>query len=128
MVDRGRGRFGKFGGEFVKPDILGVNQGIDVAEGQQVVFGIEAEDFEHRLRPEDTAAREIPIPQAAPAAVQCCIDAAADGFVDQVSFPRACCLPMEGEAEDEDDKSGRRRQGDRQSRKRPPLASAASRD
>ncbi len=81
---------------------------VHVAEGQQIILGIEAENFKHRLGPEDAATREIPVPQPASAAIQRRIDAAADRFVNQVSFARARCLPMEGEAENQDDKSGRR--------------------
>ena len=63
-------------------------------------------DFEHGLRPEDPAAGKVPIPQSAAAPVERSIDAAADRFIDQVRFPRPCRLPMEGKAENEDDKAG----------------------
>ena len=67
------------------------------------------------MRPEDAAAREIPIPQPAAAAVERGIDAAADRFVDHVGFPRPGRLPVEGKAEDQHDEAGggRKRDGER---------------
>ena len=78
------------------------------------------ENVEHRLRPEDAAARQVPIPQAAAAAVERGIDAAADRFVDHVRFARPRRLPVEGEAEDQHDKTGGGRQRDGQRRERAP--------
>ena len=58
------------------------------------------------MRPEDAAAREVPVPQAAAAAVERGVDAAAHRVVDQVGFARARRLPVEGEAEDQHDEAG----------------------
>ena len=92
----------------------------DVAERQQVVLGREPENLEHRLRPENAAARQVPIPQAAAAPVERGIDAAADRLIDQVRFPRPCRLPMEGEAEDQHDEAGGGRERDGEGGERAP--------
>ena len=120
VIDCGRSRIGEFGRELVEPHVVRMHQRIDIAERQQIVLGLEPEDFEHRLRPEDAAAGEVPIPQPAAATVERGIDAAADRFIDQVRFPRPCRLPMEGEAEDEHDEAGGGRQGDGQGGERAP--------
>ena len=106
---------GQLGGELVKPHVVGMHQRADVAEGQQVVLGLEPENVEHRLRPENAAARQVPVPQAAAAAVERGVDAAAHGLVDHVGFARARRLPVEGEAEDQHDEAGggRERDGER---------------
>ena len=62
LVDGGGAGIGKLGGELVKLDVVGMHQRADVAEGQQVVLGLESDDVEHRLRPENAAARQVPVP------------------------------------------------------------------
>ncbi len=114
MIDRGGARFGQIGGQFVQLQIVRMHQLVDVAEGQQVVLGLEAENVEHGLRPEDAAARQIPVPQAAAAAVERGVDAAANRFVDDVGFTGARRLPVKGKAENQHDETGGRRQRDRQ--------------
>jgi hypothetical protein len=37
-------------------DVIGFHQRVDLAEGQEVAAGVEAQHREHRLRPEDSAA------------------------------------------------------------------------
>src|SRR5262249_26457936 len=49
-------------------NVVGLHQGVDLAEGQEVAARVEAEHREHRLRPENPSAGEIPVPQAATAA------------------------------------------------------------
>ena len=110
VIDRGRCRIGELSRELVEPYVVRMHQRIDIAERQQIVLSVEAEDFEHRLGPEDAAAGEVPVPQPAAATVERGIDAAADRFIDQVRFPRPCRLPMKGEAENEHDKAGGGRQ------------------
>ena len=105
---------GELGRELVELDVVGMHQRADLAEGQQVVLGFEPEDVEHRMRPEDAAAREVPVPQAAAAAVERGVDAAAHRFVDQVGFARPRRLPVEGKAEDQHDEAGGGRQRDGQ--------------
>ena len=120
VVDRGGFGFGELGGDIVELHVVGMHQRADVAEGQQVVLGLQAEDLEHRLRPENAAAREVPIPQAAAAAVERGIDAAAHRLVDDVGFARPCRLPVEGKAEDEHDEAGGGRQRDGERGERAP--------
>ena len=62
MIDRGGVGFRKLFGDLVETHVVGVNEGTDFAEGQQVVFGFQTKNAEHRLRPEDAAACEIPVP------------------------------------------------------------------
>jgi hypothetical protein len=62
MIDRGGVGFRKLFGDLVETHVVGVNEGADFAEGQQVVFGFQTKNAEHRLRPKDAAAREVPIP------------------------------------------------------------------
>ena len=88
---------------------------------------LEAEDREHRMRPEDAAAREVPVPQAAAAAVERGVDAAAHGVVDDVGLARARRLPVEGEAEDQQDEAGGGRERDGQRGVGAPGASASAR-
>ena len=120
VIDRAGPLFGKLRRDFVKPHIVGVNQRGDVAEREEVVARLQAEDGEHGLRPEYSAAREVPIPQAAAAAIERGVDAAAHGLVDAVGFARAGRLPMEGEAEDQDDKAGGGGEGDSEGCERAP--------
>ncbi len=103
-------------GDREQVDVVGFHQRVDLAEGEQVAAGIEAEHGEHRLRPEDPAARQVPIPQSAAPAVERGIDAAAHGVVDQIAFAGARRLPVEGKAEDQHHKACRRRQSHRKRR------------
>ena len=119
-IDGGRRRFGEFGREIVEMHIVRMGEGADVAERQQIVFGLQPQNFEHGLRPENAAARQVPIPQPAAAPVERGIDAAADRLVDQVRFPRPSCLPVEGETEDEHDEAGGGREGDGEGGERAP--------
>ncbi len=106
VVDEGQFGIDQLGGELIKLHVIRMHQGAHVAEGEQIVLALQAEDFEHRLRPEDAAACEVPIPQAAAATVERGVDAAADGFVDDVRFARARGLPVERKAEDQHHKAG----------------------
>ncbi len=101
-------------GDLEQVDVVGLHQRVDLAEGEELVAAVEAEHREHRLRPEDPAARQIPVPQAAAAAVERGVDAAAHGVVDEVALAGAGRLPVEGEAEDQDDEAGGRRQRHRE--------------
>ena len=62
VIDDGHLGVGELGGELVELHVVGMHQRADVAEGEQVVLGLQAENVEHRLRPEDAAARQVPIP------------------------------------------------------------------
>ena len=107
-------------GDREQVDVVGFHQRVDLAEGQEIAAAVESEHGEHRLRPEDAAAVEVPVPQAAAAAVERGIDAAAHGVVDEVAFAGAGRLPVEGEAEDQHDKAGGGGQRHRQRRIRAP--------
>ena len=120
VVDGGRLGVGKFGRQLIEPHVIGMHQRADVAECEQVVLGLQAENVEHRLRPEDAAARQVPVPQAAASAIERGVDAAAHGLIDHVGFARPRRLPMEGEAEDEHDEAGGGRQGDGEGGERAP--------
>ena len=120
VIDGGGVGFGEFGGEIVEQQVVGVGQRAHVVERQQVVFGLQPENVEHRLRPVDAPAPEVPIPQAAAAAVERGIDAAADRLIDHVCFARARRLPVEGKAEDEHDEPGGGGQRDGQRGERTP--------
>ena len=85
-------------GDGEQVDVVGFNQRVDLAEGQEVAAAVEPEHGEHRLRPEDAAARKIPVPQPATAAVERGVDAAAHGVVDQIALAGAGGLPVEREA------------------------------
>jgi len=97
-------------------DILGVHQRIDLAEGEKVVAALQSQHREHRLRPEDASARQVPVPQSAAAAIERGVDASADGVVDEVAFTRACRLPVKGETKDQHHEAGGCRQRDQQCR------------
>ena len=101
-------------GDVEQVDVVGFHQRVDLAEGEEVVAGIEPEHGEHRLRPEDPAARQVPVPQAAAAAVERGVDPAAHRVVDEVALAGAGRLPVEGEAEDQHDEARGGRQRHRQ--------------
>src|SRR5262249_11619728 len=65
MVDQGRGGVDELSGEAVEINILGMNKGIDLAEAQQRIARLEAQNRKHRMRPEHPSAGEIPVPQTA---------------------------------------------------------------
>ena len=62
VIDRLHFGVGELGREIVEVDVVGMHQRVDLAEGQQVVLGVQAENVEHRMRPEHAAARQVPIP------------------------------------------------------------------
>ena len=120
MIDGGRRGFGDLRRQVVEPQVVRMGERADVAERQQAVLGREPENLEHRLRPEDAPARQVPIPQAAAAAIERGIDAAANRFVDQVRFACPCRLPVEGKAEDQHDEAGGSRECYRERGERAP--------
>ena len=120
MVDRCTLASASWRGELVEIDVVLVHQRVDFAEGEQIVLRRQSENVEHRMRPEHAAARQVPVPQPAAAAVERGVDAAAYGVVDQIGFARPRRLPVEGEAEDEHDEAGGGGQRDGQRRGRAP--------
>ena len=110
----------KLVGDGEQIDVIAFHQRVDLAEGQEVAAGLQPEQGEHRVRPEDAAAVEVPVPQAAAAAVERGIDAAAHGVVDEVALAGAGGLPVEGKAEDQHHEAGGGGQRHRQRRVRAP--------
>ena len=97
---------GELGRDLVELDVVGMHELADLAEGHQIVAGRQAQDREHRVRPEDAAAREVPIPEAAAAAVERGVDAASHGVVDRIGLARAGGLPVKGKAQDQQHEAG----------------------
>ena len=62
VIERLHAGIGKLRRQIVKIDVVGMHQRIDLAEGQEVVLLRQAENVEHRVRPEHAAARQIPVP------------------------------------------------------------------
>ena len=114
MIDRFGLAVGELGRDLIELDVIGMNERVDLPERQQLVARVEPENREHRVRPEDTAARQVPVPQAAAAAIEGGVDAPAHHVVDHVGFARARRLPMECEAEDQHHEAGGRRQRHRE--------------
>jgi hypothetical protein len=98
MIDRLGLTVGELGRNLVELDVVRMDERVDLAERQQFVARVEPENREHRMRPEDAAAREIPVPQAAAAAVERGVDAPAHHVVDHVGFARARRLPVKCES------------------------------
>ena len=107
-------------GDREQVDVVGFHQRVDLAEGQEVAAGVEPEHGEHRLRPEDPAARQVPVPQSAAAAIERGIDPAAHRVVDEIALAGAGRLPVEGKAQDQHDKAGGGGKRHRQRRVRSP--------
>ena len=105
---------GELGRDLVELDVVGMHELADLAEGHQIVAGRKSQDREHRMRPENPAAREVPVPEAAASAVQRGVDAAAHGVVDRVGFARARGLPVKGKAQDQQHEAGGGRERDGQ--------------
>ena len=62
VVDRRGLGFGELCGKLIEMQVLRMDQRIDLAEAQQLVLRLEPQDREHRMRPEDAAARRAPSP------------------------------------------------------------------
>src|SRR6185312_16759488 len=86
-------------GDREQVDIIGLHQRIDFTESQEIVAAVQAQHGEHRLRPENPAAGEVPVPQAAAPAVERGIAPATDGDVDKVASEGPRRLPVKGETE-----------------------------
>src|SRR6185437_7096214 len=93
VIDRLRLRFGEPCRQYVEVDVVWMHQRPELAESEQFVLRRQSEHVEHRTRPKNTAARQIPIPQAAAAAIERRINAAANRIVDQVRLSGAGRLP-----------------------------------
>ncbi|GJE68921.1 hypothetical protein CHKEEEPN_0444 [Methylorubrum podarium] len=71
-------------GEAVEIAVLGMQQGVHVAEGEKVLLRGVAEQGVHRIGPEDRAAGDVPVPEAAAPAAQGRVEALLDQFADLV--------------------------------------------
>ena len=125
VIERGHLGVGELRGQIVEIDVVGMHQRVDFAEGEQIVLLRQAQNVEHRMRPEHAAARQVPIPQPAAAAVERGVDAAPHGVMDEVGLARPRRLPVEGEAENKHHEAGRCRQGDGERRGRSPFGERA---
>ena len=114
VVDRPGLGVGELRRDLVEPDVVGMHQAAHFAERHQVVARRDAQDREHRMRPEDAAAGEVPVPQPAAAAVERGVDAASHGVVDRVGLARARGLPVKRKAQDQQHEAGGRGQRDGQ--------------
>ena len=97
-----------------------MHQRADLAEGEEIVARLEPQNVEHRVGPEDAAARQVPIPQAAAPAVERGVDPAAHGVEDEVGFAGAQRLPVKREAQDQQHEAGGGEQRDREHGVGPP--------
>ena len=73
-----------------------MDEGVDFAEGEESAVGVDAEHVVHRIRPIDASPRQIPIPEAATAAIERRIDAAANSLARKVGLSRPRRLQEKG--------------------------------
>ncbi len=114
VVDRLGLGVGELGCDLVEPDVVGMHQAAHFAERHQVVARRDPQNREHRMRPEDAAAGEVPVPQPAAAAIERRVDAASHRVVDRVGLACARGLPVKREAQDQQHEAGGRGQRDGQ--------------
>src|ERR1700683_2940651 len=104
-----------------------MDQRRQLSESEEFVLCGQAEHVEHGMRPKNASARQIPIPQAATAAIERSVNAAAHGIVDQIRLSSARSLPMKCETENENDEAGLCRKRNVQGRGRAPCYEGAAR-
>ncbi len=63
-VDRAVVSFGEQRRDVVKAAVVGMHEAVHLAERQKLLARLEPQNLEHRLRPVDAPAREIPVPTA----------------------------------------------------------------
>ena len=78
----------------------------DIAEIQELARLFEAENVVHGLRPEDPAARYVPVPQTAMAAVERLVEPLGGDGERAVGFRRLGRLPVEGAAQHHEHEEG----------------------
>jgi hypothetical protein len=69
------------------------------AVGEELAFGVQPQDIEHRLRPENPPPRDVPIPQATVAAVERLVHPLRGNRQRLVGFCRAGGLPVKRSAQ-----------------------------
>ncbi|GJD59693.1 hypothetical protein IFDJLNFL_5624 [Methylobacterium dankookense] len=92
--------------EAVEVAVVGMDEGVHLAEGEILVLALVAEQGVHRVRPVDPPARDVPVPQAAAAAAERDVEALADLLADPVRPLGAAALQAVGEADADDDEGG----------------------
>ena len=112
VVDDRGARRGEPVGEAVEIAIIRMNEGVHLAEGQEFVPPLVAEQLVHRVRPVYAAAGDVPIPQSTSPAAQRRVDPALDLFTDLVCLTRPRGLEPVGAAEAEDHQHRRSEQRD----------------
>ena len=93
---------GKPPGEAVEVAVVGMDQAVDVAEREILVLPPVAEQGVHRVGPVDPAPGDVPVPQAASAAAQGRLQAAADLLAGTVGPGGLPGLQAVGEADADD--------------------------
>ena len=93
-------------GEAVEVAVVGMDQGVDVAEGQELALAVVAEQRVHRIRPVDPPARDVPVPEAAAAAAEGGVEALLDLLADPVDGVGPAGLEGVGDAGADDDEGG----------------------
>src|SRR5204862_6377432 len=94
MVDEAGAGINQLIDEIVRLQVVGMDESVDLGEGEQLFACRKSENGEHRMRPEDAPARDIPVPQATAAAVEGGIDTGMHRLVEGVSFTGSGRLPM----------------------------------
>ena len=84
---------------FLELRIVGMDALGDFAEIQELALLLEPENVVHRFRPEDPAARDVPVPQAAMAAVERLVEPLGGDGEGAVGFRRLRRLPVKGAAQ-----------------------------
>jgi hypothetical protein len=109
MVDGVRLGGGETSGDFAEIPVGRMHQRIDVAERDVAALIGQTEDLEHRARPVDASARQVPVPQAAAAATERGVHSLPHAFANRVRFPGPRFLPEIGPG-DQADRAGRSEQ------------------
>ena len=92
--------------DFFKLGIVGMDALGHLAEIEELAFLLHSEDIVHRLRPEDAATRDVPVPQTAMAAVERLVEPFGGDGERAVGFGRLGRLPVKSAAEHHQDEEG----------------------
>ena len=98
-------------GEAVEVAVIRVDQGIDVAEGQELALAGITEQGIHRIRPVDPPSRNVPVPEPATPTAKSGVEAFLDLFADAVAGMGTARLEAVGEPDPDDDDGRRGQQG-----------------
>ncbi len=114
-------------GERIEVGVVGIDEAGHLAEGHVVAGAVVAEHRIHGVRPVDSAARQIPVPEAAMAAVQGRVDALADAVAIVVGGAGAPRLDEKGERDRAEHDACGREQADQRAAPLLPAAEQAGR-